>query len=65
MIVALLTLKASINTSDSQTWTVKQSLEGEDLSLNFRVMPPVFQSGTTTYDPSDSPQDGLWDVGGL
>lgn len=36
----------------------QQSLEGEDLSLNFRVMPPVFQSGTTTYDPSDSPQDG-------
>lgn len=43
----------------------QKSLAGEDLALNFRVMPPQFQIGTTGYDPSDGPTDGLWDVGGL
>jgi len=43
----------------------QKSKEGQDLSLNFQVMPPVFELGGTTYDPSDSPSDGLWDVGGL
>ena len=42
-----------------------QSLNDEDLDLKFTVMPPVFELGGTTYDPSDSAEDGLWDVGGL
>jgi len=35
------------------------------LTLNFQVMPPVFTLGTTTYDPSGSLTDGVWDVGNL
>ena len=42
-----------------------QSLNDEDLSINFTVMPPVFELGGSTYDPSDSSEDGLWDAGGL
>lgn len=40
-------------------------LEEETLTLNFNVMPPEFQLNTSAYDPSDSPTDGLWDVGAL
>jgi hypothetical protein len=43
----------------------QKSLEDADLTLDFQVMPPSFELGGTTYDPSDSPSDGLWDVGGL
>ncbi len=42
-----------------------KSLNDEALDLKFTVMPPVFELGGTTYDPSDSSEDGLWDVGGL
>jgi len=40
-------------------------LEEESLTLNFNLMPPQFQLSGTAYDPSDSPSDGLWDVGSL
>ncbi len=38
---------------------------GQALTLNFQVMPPVFTLGGTTYDPSGSTTDGIWDVGSL
>jgi len=38
---------------------------GEALNANVQVMPPVLRSGSTIYDPSGSPSDGLWDVGSL
>lgn len=42
-----------------------KSLEKQDLTLNFQVLPPVFALGATTYDPSGSTTDGAWDVGKL
>jgi len=41
------------------------SLEKEELTLSITVMPPVFLRAGEPYDPSGSPTDGLWDVGGL
>lgn len=38
---------------------------GEALTFNIQVMPPVLRNGTSTYDPSSTPTDGLWDVGSL
>ena len=40
-------------------------LDEERLTLDFSVMPPRWLAGTTStvYDPSDRPDDGLWDVG--
>lgn len=35
------------------------------LTLNFQVMPPVWNLGSTAYDPSGSLTDGVWDVGNL
>lgn len=51
-----------------QGWTslpTATGLEGEKLTLDFSVMPPRWLAGTasTVYDPSDKPDDGLWDVG--
>lgn len=40
-------------------------LDDEELSLKFTAMPPRFALGDADYDPSDSPSDGLWDVGSL
>lgn len=42
-----------------------ESLDGDELTLSYKVLPPVFKLGSTTYDPSGSSNDGLWDVGGL
>lgn len=43
--------------------TVK-SLTGTNLSIIVNVTPPVVNAGTgTTYDPSGSSNDSLWDVG--
>ena len=42
-----------------------EALDGTTLTINFTVMPPLTVAGGTTYDPSGSPQDGLWDVGRL
>jgi type II secretory pathway pseudopilin PulG len=39
------------------------SLTDTTLTLDFRVMPPVFLAGATPYDPSNSTKDGLWDIG--
>lgn len=40
------------------------SLTGTTLSIIVNVSPPVVNAGNgTTYDPSGSPNDGLWDVG--
>lgn len=44
---------------------VQTGKSGEALTINVQVMPPVLQSGTTTYDPSGSSTDSLWDVGKL
>jgi len=44
---------------------VQTGMNGEVLNLNLQVMPPVYRNGTSTYDPSGSPTDGLWDVGSL
>ena len=43
--------------------TVK-SLTGANLSILVNVSPPVINAGSgTTYDPSGSSKDSLWDVG--
>jgi len=43
--------------------TVK-SLTGTNLSILVNVSPPVINAGSgTTYDPSGSNNDSLWDVG--
>ena len=42
-----------------------KSLDDEDLTINISLMPPVLELGGSTYDPSDSSEDGLWDVGAL
>jgi type II secretory pathway pseudopilin PulG len=43
--------------------TVK-SLTGTNLAITVTVSPPVINAGTgTTYDPSGSSTDSLWDVG--
>ncbi|MEO5716332.1 MAG: type II secretion system protein [Luteolibacter sp.] len=43
--------------------TVK-SLTGATLSILVNVSPPVINAGSgTTYDPSSSNKDSLWDVG--
>ena len=39
------------------------ALTGETLTVDFSVMPPKLLLGTADYDPSDKPDDGLWDVG--
>ena len=44
---------------------VQTSKNGEELNINIQVMPPVLRQGTTTYDPSSSTTDGLWDVGSM
>jgi type II secretory pathway pseudopilin PulG len=38
-------------------------LNGEALSIEYSVMPPVLTTGGMAYDPSGKPDDGLWDVG--
>ncbi|MBL9157192.1 MAG: type II secretion system protein [Verrucomicrobiales bacterium] len=44
---------------------VQTGKNGEELNINIQVMPPVLRQGTTTYDPSSSTTDGLWDVGSM
>lgn len=38
-------------------------LDGNTLTINISVAPPVLMSGTSPYDPSASTTDSLWDVG--
>lgn len=41
-----------------------QDLNGNTLTINQAASPPVLiESGGSTYDPSGSPTDSLWDVG--
>ena len=40
-----------------------EALDGSTLSIDFNQMPPVVSNGGGAYDPSDSNEDGLWDVG--
>ncbi len=40
------------------------SLDDEELEINIGVSPPVVDAGDgVAYDPSGSPNDGLWDIG--
>ena len=40
------------------------SLEDEQLGIDITVTPPVVDAGEgVAYDPSGSPNDGLWDIG--
>jgi prepilin-type N-terminal cleavage/methylation domain-containing protein len=39
-------------------WPTLPSVNGATPTINFNVFPPV-----SSYDPSGSPTDGLWDVG--
>jgi len=42
-----------------------QSRQKTALTIDITVMPPVYLSGGTAYDPSDTNSDSLWDVGAL
>ena len=44
-------------------WPTLPSVNGQVPAINFNVFPPVAVLGGSTYDPSGSPTDGLWDVG--
>jgi type II secretory pathway pseudopilin PulG len=44
---------------------VVESFEKAELAIKVNVSPPVFTSGGSTYDPSGSTKDSLWDVGSL
>jgi prepilin-type N-terminal cleavage/methylation domain-containing protein len=45
------------------TWPTLPSVNGQVPTINCAVFPPVAVLGGATYDPSGSPNDGLWDVG--
>ncbi len=40
-----------------------EGISGEVLDFNVAVFPPQLVTGGAVYDPSPSPQDGLWDLG--
>lgn len=39
------------------------SVNGQTPTINFKKFPPEAALNGSTYDPSGSPTDGLWDVG--
>jgi prepilin-type N-terminal cleavage/methylation domain-containing protein len=45
------------------TWPSLPSVGGQVPTINCAVFPPLATLNGTTYDPSGSPSDGLWDVG--
>lgn len=50
--------------SGASTLPAAEALDGTALGYNVAVSPPVLvTSGGSTYDPSGSAQDSLWDVG--
>ena len=51
--------------SQPDSMPTAESLDRESLELDYSEMPPVFRSSGSVYDPSDSGDDGLWDVGGI
>ncbi len=40
-----------------------ESLDGDFLIIDFRVIPPVVMNGASVYDPSGKSSDSLWDAG--
>jgi type II secretory pathway pseudopilin PulG len=45
-------------------WPTLPSVNGQTPTINFNKFPPVAELNPgSTYDPSGSPTDGLWDVG--
>jgi hypothetical protein len=44
-------------------WPTLPSVNGVAPTINCTVFPPVAVLSGTTYDPSGSITDGLWDVG--
>jgi prepilin-type N-terminal cleavage/methylation domain-containing protein len=44
-------------------WPTLPPVNGVAPTINCTVFPPVAVLSGTTYDPSGSPTDGLWDVG--
>jgi prepilin-type N-terminal cleavage/methylation domain-containing protein len=45
------------------TWPTLPAVGSATPTINFNVFPPVAVLNGSTYDPSGSPTDGLWDVG--
>jgi type II secretory pathway pseudopilin PulG len=45
------------------TWPTLPSVGSQTPTINCTVFPPVAVLGGSTYDPSGSSTDGLWDVG--
>ena len=45
------------------TWPTLPMVNGVQPTINCTVFPPVAVLGGSTYDPSGSTTDGLWDVG--
>ena len=48
---------------NSTTVPTAKDLDGNTLTINVAVSPPLLLSGGTVYDPSGSNNDSLWDVG--
>jgi len=44
-------------------WPTLPKAGSQTPTINCAVFPPVAVLGGTTYDPTGSPTDGLWDVG--
>jgi len=44
-------------------WPTLPKVGNQTAAINCAVFPPVATLGGSTYDPSGSPTDGLWDVG--
>ena len=40
-----------------------RDLEGNTLTIDVSVSPPILMSGGSPYDPSNASNDSLWDVG--
>ena len=57
-LVANLTQAELLPYMPNGAWPTLPSVNGQTPTINFNVFPPV-----STYDPSGSPTDGLWDVG--
>jgi hypothetical protein len=45
------------------SWPTLPKVGASQPTINCAVFPPVAVLNGTTYDPSGSPTDGLWDVG--
>lgn len=40
-----------------------KGLDGEVLTIDYKVSPPVLMNGGAVYDPSGNPEDNQWDAG--